>query len=137
MVIAQHITEGPWINQSTYILILTCGCELITDHVSSLCIVARLSPFRDRVRRSVIWEQRRQLRRHLVRIPPVLPPVSFSWLWGRRRTHWSYCVSLVAWKHLGICPEELEEVARSGGGGQGYSALSCCHSPGKDVTINN
>ena len=30
---------------------------------------------------------------------------------GRPKTRWSDCVTRLAWEHLGILPEELEEVS--------------------------
>ena len=55
---------------------------------------------------------------HLVRMPPGRLPgevvrtrPTVKRPPGRRRTHWSDCVSGLAWERLGILPEELHEVA--------------------------
>ena len=63
---------------------------------------------------------------HLVRMPPGRLPgeVLKAHPTGRRgqgraRTLWRDCVSQLAWEHLGISPEELDEVA-------GFPFSGCC-----------
>ncbi|TWW73527.1 hypothetical protein D4764_15G0009210 [Takifugu flavidus] len=98
--------------------------------MSFLRRVAGLS-LRDRVRSSAILEElrveplllrveRSQMRwlGHLVRMPPGrLPGEVFRACPsgrrppGRPRTHWRDYVSRLVWEHLGIPPDELEEIA--------------------------
>ncbi|KAK3539668.1 hypothetical protein QTP70_011124 [Hemibagrus guttatus] len=130
------------IYQSIYVPTLTYGHELwvMTERVRSriqaaemsfLCRVAGRS-LRDRVRSSVTREELRveplllhiergQLRwlGHLFRMPPGhLPGEVFRACptgkrpRGRPRTRWRDYVFRLAWEHLGVPPEELEEVAR-------------------------
>ena len=129
------------IYQSIYVPALTYGNELwvVNERTKSrvqvaemsfLCRVAGLS-LRDRVRSSVIREElgvdplllrveRSQMRwlGHLVRMPPRRLPgeVFRARPTGRRprwrpRTRWRDYVSRLAWEHLGIPLEELDEVA--------------------------
>ncbi|KAK3507851.1 hypothetical protein QTP70_001422 [Hemibagrus guttatus] len=137
------------IYQSIYVSTLTYGHELwvITERVRSriqaaemsfLCRVAGRS-LRDRVRSFVTREElgveplllhikRGQLRwlGHLFRMPPGrLPGEVFRACptgkrpRGRPRTCWRDYVSRLAWEHLGVSPEELEEISgeREGAGG--------------------
>lgn len=84
---------------------------------------------RDKMRSLAIWERLRveQLLLHIKRSylrclmwsgAPERFPVkvchtcsSGRRLWGRPRTCWRDCISRLAWKHLEILWEELEEVA--------------------------
>ena len=51
---------------------------------------------------------------------------------GRPRTRWRDYVSRLAWEHLGVPPEELEEVA--GTGTSGFLCSSCCpHDPKRQI----
>ncbi|KAI3369821.1 hypothetical protein L3Q82_024647 [Scortum barcoo] len=120
---------------------LTYGHELwvMTERTRSLIQAAKMSflrrvagcSLRDRVRSSVTREElgveplllcikRSQLRwlGHLFRMPPGrLPREVFQACptgrrpYGRPRTCWRDYVSRVAWEHLGVPPEELEEVS--------------------------
>ncbi|KAK3558236.1 hypothetical protein QTP86_013969 [Hemibagrus guttatus] len=130
------------IYQSIYAPTLTYGHELwvMTERVRSRIQAAEMSfrrrvagrSLRDRVRSSVTREElgveplllhieRGQLRwlGHLFRMPPGrLPGEVFRACptgkrpRGRPRTRWRDYVFRLAWEHLGIPPEELEEVAR-------------------------
>ncbi|KAK3555889.1 hypothetical protein QTP86_029801, partial [Hemibagrus guttatus] len=129
------------IYQSIYVPTLTYGHELwvMTERVRSRIQVAEMSflhrvagrSLRDRVRSSVTREElgveplllhieRGQLRwlGHLFRMPPGhLPGEVFRACptgkrpRGRPRTRWRDYVSRLAWEHLGVPPEELEEVS--------------------------
>ena len=129
------------IYQLIFVPTLTYGHELwvVIERPRSRVQVAEMSflrrvaglPFRDRVRSSVIREElgvdplllrveRSQMRwfGHLVRMPPGrLPGEVFRARptgrrpWGRPRTRWRDYVSQLAWEHLGIPREELDEVA--------------------------
>ncbi|TWW81841.1 R2 Retrovirus-related Pol polyprotein from type I retrotransposable element [Takifugu flavidus] len=128
-----------WIYWSTFVPTLTYGHELwvMTKRTRSLVQAAKMSFlrrvaglfFRDRVRSSAIWEE--------LGVKPLLPHVERSqmrWLGhlvrmlhgrlpgevvracpsGRRppgRTRWRDYVSRLVWEHMGIPPDELEEVA--------------------------
>ncbi|KAK3510218.1 hypothetical protein QTP70_030444, partial [Hemibagrus guttatus] len=130
------------IYQSIYAPTLTYGHELwvMTERVRSRIQAAEMSllrrvagrSLRDRVRSSVTREElgveplllrieRGQLRwlGHLFRMPPGrLPGEVFRACptgkrpRGRPRTRWRDYVFRLAWEHLGVPPEELEEVAR-------------------------
>ncbi|KAK3524832.1 hypothetical protein QTP86_007573 [Hemibagrus guttatus] len=129
------------IYQSIYVPTLTYGHELwvMTERVRSRIQAAEMSflrrvaghSLRDRVRSSVTQEElgaeplllhieRGQLRwlGHLFRMPPGhLPGEVFRACptgkrpRGRPRTRWRDYVSRLAWEHLGVPPEELEEVS--------------------------
>ncbi|KAK3549306.1 hypothetical protein QTP70_034533, partial [Hemibagrus guttatus] len=129
------------IYQSIYVPTLTYGHELwvMTERVRSRIQVAEMSflrrvvgcSLRDRVRSSATREElgveplllhieRGQLRwlRHLFRMPPGhLPGEVFRACptgkrpRGRPRTRWRDYVFRLAWEHLGVPPEELEEVS--------------------------
>ncbi|KAK3523485.1 hypothetical protein QTP86_033979, partial [Hemibagrus guttatus] len=128
------------IYQSIYVPTLTYGHELwvMTERVRSRIQVAEMSflrrvagcSLRDRVRSSVSREElgveplllhieRGQLRwlGHLFRMPPGhLPGEVYRACptgkrpQGRPRTRWRDYVFRLAWEHLGVPPEELEEV---------------------------
>ncbi|KAK3517717.1 hypothetical protein QTP70_016386 [Hemibagrus guttatus] len=130
------------IYQSSYAPTLTYGHELwvMTERVRSriqaaeMCFLRRVAgrSLRDRVRSSVTREElgveplllhieRGQLRwlGHLFRMPPGrLPGEVFRACptgkrpRGRPRTRWRDYVFRLAWEHLVVPPEELEEVAR-------------------------
>ncbi|KAK3562555.1 hypothetical protein QTP86_002034 [Hemibagrus guttatus] len=129
------------IYQSIYVPTLTYGHELwvMTERVRSWIQAAEMSflhrvagrSLRDRVRSSVTREklgvellllhiERGQLRwlGHLFWMPPgCLPGEVFRACptgkrpRGRPRTRWRDYVSRLAWEHLGVPPEELEEVS--------------------------
>ncbi|KAK3550782.1 hypothetical protein QTP70_004917 [Hemibagrus guttatus] len=129
------------IYQSIYVPTLTYGHELwvMTERVRSRIQAAEMSflrrvagrSLRDRVRSSVTREElgveplllhieRGQLRwlGHLFRMPPGRFPggVFRACPTGKRpqgkpRTRWRDYVSRLAWEHLGVPPEELEEVS--------------------------
>ncbi|KAK3571512.1 hypothetical protein QTP86_012861 [Hemibagrus guttatus] len=129
------------IYQSIYVPTLTYGHELwvMTERVRSRIQAAEMSflrrvagrSLRDRVRSSVTWEElgveplllhieRGQLRwlGHLFRMPPGRFPGGVFRACptgkrprGRPRTRWRDYVSRLAWEHLGVPPEELEEVS--------------------------
>ncbi|KAK3528646.1 hypothetical protein QTP70_006351 [Hemibagrus guttatus] len=130
------------IYQSIYVPTLTYGHELwvMTERVRSRIQAAEMSFLRrvagrflrDRVRSSVTREElgveplllhieRGQLRwlGHLFRMPPgrLSGEVFRACPTGKRprgrpRTRWRDYVFRLAWEHLGVPPEELEEVAR-------------------------
>ncbi|KAK3515128.1 hypothetical protein QTP70_007237 [Hemibagrus guttatus] len=129
------------IYQSIYVPTLTYGHELwvMTERVRSRIQAAEMSflrrvagrSLRDRVRSSDTREElgveplllhieRGQLRwlRHLFRMPPgrLLGEVFQACPTGKRprgrpRTRWRDYVSRLAWKRLGVPPEELEDVS--------------------------
>ncbi|KAK3512930.1 hypothetical protein QTP70_029086, partial [Hemibagrus guttatus] len=129
------------IYQSIYVPTLTYGHELwvMTERVRSRIPAAEMSflrrvagcSLRDRVRSSVTWEElgveplllhieRGHLRwlGHLFRMPPGRLPGEVLRACptgkrprGRPRTRWRDYVSRLAWEHLGVPLEELEEVS--------------------------
>ncbi|KAL0194436.1 hypothetical protein M9458_012732, partial [Cirrhinus mrigala] len=121
------------IYRSIYVPTLTYGHELwvMTERIRSRIQAAEMSflrrvagrSLRDRVRSSVTREElgvdplllhieRGQLRwlGHLFRMPPGCLPGEVKPR-GRPRTRWRDYVSRLAWEHLGVPPEELEEVS--------------------------
>ncbi|KAK3565649.1 hypothetical protein QTP86_013330 [Hemibagrus guttatus] len=141
------------IYQSIYVPTLTYGHEpwVMTERVRSRIQVAEMSflrrvagrSLRDRVRSSVTQEElgveplllhieRGQLRwlGHLFRMPPGrLPGEVFRACptgkrpRGRPRTRWRDYVSRLAWEHLGVPPEELEEVSGEREEGAGVTSF--------------
>ena len=120
---------------------ITCGHELwvVTERIRSWIQVAEMSflrrvagrSLRDRVRSSVTQEELgvEQLLLHIERSQLMwlghlyqMPPGHLPWAVflacptgrrprGRTSTCWSDCVTRLDWEHLGILPEELEEMS--------------------------